>query len=74
MDKRATHEKPLLKRLVISFYDLTEARQFLNRLLGLNGETPPPVEDWLTRAALQTALVVGYARPFSNNEQAPSRR
>src|ERR1044071_849943 len=67
----AMAQRAILKRLVISFHDLTEARQFLNKLLGLNAEAPPAAGDTLVRKALETALVVSYARPFSGNRGAP---
>ncbi len=66
-DPRAVAEQALYKRLVISYFDLTEARQFLNRLLGLNSERVPDQTDRIQRDALMTALVVGYGRPFSGN-------
>ena len=67
VDPRSLADQALYKRLVISHFDLAETRQFLNRLLGLNGETIPDAADRVQRDALMIALVVGYARPFSNN-------
>jgi hypothetical protein len=60
----------LYKRLIIAFHDLTESRQFLNRLLGLNSEIPPPPSDKIQREALMTALIVSYVRSFSKNRDA----
>ena len=66
-----TDDRALFKRLVISYHDLAEARTFLNRLAGLNGEQPPPQEDSIQLDALRVALVVSYSRPFSGNRSLP---
>ena len=65
---QARTDRALYKRLVITYYDITETRCFLNRLLGLNGERVPEPSDRIQRDALMTALIVGYVRPFSANK------
>ena len=60
--------RKLYKRLVISYFDLAEARNYLFKLLGDDGNEAPARGDKLVRAALQTAFVVAYARPFSGNK------
>lgn len=69
IDRRSLHDRALFKRLVISHFDLTGARQFLSRLRGENGETVPQSSDTIQRDALMTALIVGYGRPFSDNRR-----
>lgn len=64
---RTGAEQALYKRLVISHFDLMEARRYLERLLGNNGETAPLPGDKIQREALITALIVSYGRPFSGN-------
>ena len=59
--------RALIKRLVISHFDLTEARKFLNRLAGLHGEDAIPRHDSVQLDAYRIAVVVSYARPFSSN-------
>lgn len=66
-DLKSRVKRSLYKRLVISHFDLTEARQFLCRLIGLNGERVPEQTDTIQREALMTALIVGYGRPFVSN-------
>lgn len=66
-DPRMLRERALLKRLVISHFDFAEARQFLFKLTGKDGETAPAIEDKQSSKALRTALVVSYSRPFSGN-------
>lgn len=58
------------KRVIIAFHDLSDCRQYLNRLLGRNGETPPAPADRVQREALMTAIVVSYTRSFSGNRSA----
>jgi hypothetical protein len=61
---RKQRERALLKRLVISYFDLSEARQFL---LCLRARDLGTSDEKLYSKALRTALVVAYARPFSGN-------
>jgi len=63
-------DRRLYKRLIIAFHDLTDSWRYLNRLLGLNSETPPPQSDKIQRDALMTALIVSYVRSFSANRVA----
>jgi hypothetical protein len=65
-----SHARAQYKRVIIAFHDLSDCRQYLNRLLGLNGEVPPAIDDAAQRNALMTAIVVSYARPFSGNKGA----
>ena len=58
-------EKKLFKRLVISYWDLEQARLFAQLILKQN---PKPDKDMLR--ALNTALIIAYWRPFSDNEPA----
>ncbi len=68
--KRESAERRLYKRLVISYHDLAEARNYLFRLLGEDGTVAPDPADKVLRSALQTAFIVAYARPFSGNKAA----
>ncbi len=73
-DSDVTAGQALYKRLVITHFDLAETRQFLNRLIGLNGERVSDASDRIQRDALMTALIVGYGRPFSSNKTGDTSR
>lgn len=53
--------RALFRRMALSHFDFQEARQFLDRLQTAS-------EDEIIRAALMTALLVSYWRPFSASE------
>ncbi len=56
-------ERKLFKRLLLSSDDLKHAKEFAQALLEL-----PKSEDKRLWRGLQTALIVSYWRPFTNNE------
>lgn len=64
--QRLSADRALYKRLIISFFDLHEARDFLHEL---RSEKNPDAGGRrnVARHALMTAFVVAYGRPFSNN-------
>jgi hypothetical protein len=67
--KRLVADRALYKRVVISFFDLHEARSFLQELLR-DPDFPEVVHRRsVVQRALMTAFVTAYARPFSDNEQ-----
>ena len=60
------------RRLVISYFDLSEATQFLNQLKALgpiSSQEPSNVSE--QRRALTIASIVAYGRPFTRNVGAP---
>src|SRR4051812_26972820 len=60
-------ERAIFKRLVISYFDLTEARSYLESLLGLKVDLRSIAQDRTQIDALMTALVVSYGRLFSRH-------
>jgi hypothetical protein len=67
LSPKEVSERALFKRLVISHFDLVEARGYLDRLLVANRDSTPAPSDGIQQAALMTALVVSYGRLFSAN-------
>lgn len=61
-------DRALLKRLLLTLTDLSEAAGNLARLLGLHALTPPADHD--SRKALLVAAIIAYTRPFSGNRAA----
>lgn len=53
-------------RIIVAWQDLDHARAAINRLLGLNNETPVPLDDETVRLALLTSAIVSYARLFAS--------
>lgn len=64
-EERLAAERALFRRVIIACHDLSDTRASLNRLLGLNNQTPPKPGDSVVREALATAAVVGYGRIFT---------
>lgn len=62
---RLSPERAFFKRIVVAWQDLDDGRAALNRLLGLNGDTPPPSGDTTVRQALVTSVIVAYGRLFA---------
>ena len=59
--------RALFRRIVLSHFDFEETRDFLDRLQPIRDDVEP-VQDDVARAALMTALLVSYWRPFSTSE------
>jgi hypothetical protein len=71
-EQRPSELEAEYRRLVISYFDLSEATQFLNQLKALgpiNFEEPIDVLE--LRRALTIASIVAYGRPFTRNDGAP---
>jgi hypothetical protein len=66
---REEHEKELLKRLVLSYWDFDQAKQFAQQILIRDWQNDSD-EVWsIIHRALNTALLVAYARPFTHNDK-----
>jgi hypothetical protein len=65
-----TQEQKRLRRLVLSEYDITEAKDICRYILknGLWNEGNNPEKRMLGRS-LQSAMVMAYCRPFSGNQR-----
>ncbi len=57
------------KRVVLTYFDLIEARSFLVVLRRYLQSDDPSPDERLLIEALSTATVVAYARPFSGNHE-----
>lgn len=55
--------RALFRRMVLSHSDFEETRDFLDRLQPIRDDIEPAQDD-VVRAALMTALLVSYWRPF----------
>ena len=65
----SSHEKKLFKRLLHSHHDLMHARACARQILKRSlYEAPRGSDDWEMLECLNTALVVSYWRPFSDNQ------
>jgi hypothetical protein len=63
-------ERALLKRILLSIDDFFVAGRHIERLRRVRQFRKAPKLDGTTREALQIAIVVSYARPFSGNRPA----
>ena len=68
--KRVDAVKRLLKRLLHSHHDLCQAQQCVKQILGRNLHAAREPFDRRLLECLNTALIVSYWRPFSNNKGA----
>ena len=59
-------DRQLFRRMVLSFFDLEDARSFLDLLLPLSPRTEP-AQNGVVRKALMSALIVSYGRPFARS-------
>jgi len=66
-EKQLIQEERLLKRLVISQNDLHHAQWYANLILAKKLHHSTLNEDKYLHRGLNTALIVSYWRPFSNN-------
>jgi hypothetical protein len=65
LDDVTREDARLLRRVIISQFDLEQAAIFADRCIALAEAASK--ENFLERQAWSTALVVSYARPFSRN-------
>ena len=72
--ERLEAEKKLFKRLVISHWDLQHAQRFAELILNRNLLDSSDALDKDLLHALNTALIVAYWRPFSDNEPTSDTR
>ena len=72
-DKQLTQEMRLLKRLVISQNDLSHTQWYANLILSKNLHHSNLDENNYLHRALNTALIVSYWRPFSNNYESVNK-
>ena len=59
--------RALFRRMALSHFDFEETLRFLDRLQPIRDDVEP-VQDDAVQAALMTALLVSYWRPFSTSE------
>lgn len=72
--ERLEAEKKLFKRLVISHWDLQHAQRFAELILNRNLLDSSDAMDKDLLHALNTALIVAYCRPFSENVHTSNTR
>ncbi len=66
---RLEHEKEFLKRLVLSYWDFDQAKQFANHILMRGWQDDSDEVDKVIHRALNTALLIAYSRPFTHNDK-----
>ena len=66
--KKISRDKKLYKRLVISHWDLSKARQFIKIVLDRNLHNYNNKEDEILFTAFSIAIIVTYWKPFSGNK------
>lgn len=66
---RLEHSKELLRRLVISYWDLDQAKQFARQILIREWRDDSDEVGEVLHRALNTALLIAYSRPFTQNDR-----
>lgn len=69
---RMDNQKELLKRLVLSYWDFDQAKQFAQHLLMRDWQDDSDEVDKVIHRALNTALLIAYSRPFTHNDRGKS--